>query len=274
MVWCILALAQYASHWAGILNFATISFSAVAAFGSAFIMKMTGMTIIPAILFGGILGGVTALLLSFPLLRLTSHWMALASVAVLIITRVMVLNIPSITGGVNGFLIKRTITPIHILVSLVIIAWIFSRIRRSRFGLAVETVRTDPDVASSLGINPINTKRKCLILAGIIAGVGGVIYANLVQFISPDTFVTAMAITVFASVILGGGQHWIGAIIGGLIFTILPQALRIILPKGENIVNGVILLLTMIYLPLGLVQPLLKLDLKKLFTHQLKKLRE
>lgn len=258
MFWSLFALAQFASHWAGVLNFATPTFAAVAAFGSAYLMKISSIPIELAIVIGSLLGGITALLLSYPLLRLSSHWMALATVAVLTITRVLVLNFPVVTGGIAGVLIRRTITPYQILFCLLLACWIFHRLRRSKFGLSVEAVRSDPDVASSLGIDPILTKRKSMVLAGLIAGAAGVIYANLVQFISPDTFTAAMSTTLFASVILGGAQHWIGPVIGGVIFTVLPQALRMIIPRGENIINGLVLLITMIYLPLGLIHPILR----------------
>lgn len=258
MFWAIFALAQYASHMAGILNFATPTFAAVGAFGAAFLMKSFGLPIEVGLIIGAALGGIIAVLLSYPLLRLSSHWMALATVAVLTITRVIVLNLPAITGGISGTLIPRTITPAHILVVLILTAWVFFRLRRSRLGLSIEAVRTDPDVASSMGINPILLKRKCLFLAGLIAGIAGVIYANLVQFISPDTFTAAMSTTLFASVILGGAEHWLGPIVGGIIFSLLPELLRMIIPRGENIINGLILLITMIYVPLGLIHPLLK----------------
>jgi branched-chain amino acid transport system permease protein len=257
MVWSLLALAQYACHWTGVLNFANPTFAAVAGFGTALLITDFGVSLVPAMIIGGILGAFTALLISFPLLRLSSHWMALATVAVILMTRVFVLNFPSITGGVSGIILRRTSTPFHIIVTLAIAAWVFARLRRSRFGLAVETVRADPEVAATMGINPTRVKRIGFMLAGAIAGVGGVLFADLVQFISPDTFHVHMSFTLFASVILGGGHHWLGPIIGGVIFTLLPEVLRIFVARGEDITNGVILIITMIYLPRGLVQPIL-----------------
>jgi len=101
----------------------------------------------------------------------------------------------------------------------------------------------------------ITTRRSLWMVSGALAGLAGVIYANLVQFLSPDTFYVNVAFIMLAAVVLGGAHHWFGALVGALVFTLLPDVLRQYLDEGENIVNGVLLIVIMIYLPRGLVDP-------------------
>ncbi len=58
-----------------------------------------------------------------------------------------------------------------------------------------------------------------------------------------------------ASVVLGGSYHWIGAIIGAAVFTALPVVMQAVLPAIQDVANGVALLLIMIFLPRGLIDP-------------------
>jgi branched-chain amino acid transport system permease protein len=258
MVYSILALGQYISSWSGILNFANPVFAAVAGFLSAYLLNNFGIPFWAVLLLGGLLGALTAFVLSYPLLKLESHWMALASLSFLLISRVIVLNLPTLTGGVKGVSLVRTVRPVALFITLAIIAYAISRIHRSRLGLAFEFVRHDSQAASTFGINPVRIQRTALTISGLIVGLGGVLYANLVQFISPDTFYTNMAFILVSSVILGGVNHWSGAIIGAIVYTALPEILRPFLGSWVLVVNGIALVCIIIFLPGGIVNSFIK----------------
>ena len=255
LVHAILALSTFAALFGGLLSVASIPIAGVAGFGGAILINDVGLPVEVVLAIGGLIGGFTALLLSYPLLRLSSHWIALSTIALLLIFRVAVLNLDPITGGAIGVAIRRTVSIWHLLIVLAATMWFFSRMRRSRLGLATESVRADPDVASSLGVDALAIRRIAFVLSGVIGGVGGVLFANLLQFLSPETYYLNLAFLVLASVVLGGRFHWLGAVVGALVFTALPELMRAVLDQGENIGNGVLLIVIIIFLPGGLIEP-------------------
>ena len=92
-------------------------------------------------------------------------------------------------------------------------------------------------------------------ISGAVGGLGGMLLALVLQFLSPDTYFVNIAFTMIASVVLGGSYHWVGAIIGAAVFTALPVIAQAIVPDFQDVANGVVLLLIMIFLPRGLVDP-------------------
>lgn len=188
-------------------------------------------------------------------LRLESHWMALASLALILITRVIVVNVPRVTGGVNGLSVPVTL-PLELLALMLAIAIVvFYRLAVSWFGIAVRAVREDPAVASSLGIAPRRIQTISFVISGAVGGIGGMLLALVLQFLSPDTYFINLAFTMIASVVLGGSYHWVGAIIGAGVFTALPVLTQAVVPHFQEVANGIVLLLIMIFLPRGLVDP-------------------
>lgn len=255
MVHALFTLAAFASLSSGLLSVAPVPFAAVAGFGAAAMATGAEIPFEVLVLVGAFLGGITAYLFSFPLLRLSSHWVAMATIALLLVTRVLVLNFTAITGGAMGKPFPRTMDTWHIVVALGALAWMFSRLRRSRLGLATEAVRSHPAVAGSLGISVIGTRRIAFVLSGVIAGLGGVLLGNLLQFLGPTTYYTNLTFLMLSAVVLGGRFHWLGAIVGALVFTAIPEIMRAFLDFGHDIANGIVLILIIIFIPGGLIEP-------------------
>mgnify|MGYP001192539246 CR=1 FL=1 len=251
----LFALSTYAALAAGILSLASTPIAAVAGYSALVMTEDYGIGIEIILLVGCLVGMATAYLFGLLILRLESHWIALATIALVLIVRVLVLNFVGITGGSQGRRIGQQTTTWHILVVLLLAAWVFLRHRRSRFGLAVATVRINIDLAGSLGMNSARVRMTAFLLSGGIAGVGGALFANLLQYLGPDSFYVNLAFIMLASVVLGGAYHWLGAIVGATVFSLLPEVIKEILPEGERIALGFALILVMIYLPRGLVEP-------------------
>lgn len=255
MAFSLFALSTYAALRSGVLSLAAVPFAAVTGFVSLVLIEDHGIAVELVMVIGVVLGALTALIVGLPLLRLESHWIALATIAFVLMARVVVLNIEDVTGGSQGKPVTRTIETWEVLLVLVLAAWVMARHRRSRLGLASQAVRTHPGVAASLGIHVVGIRRTMLMLSGAIAGLAGVVFANLVQFLSPDTFYVNVAFVMLAAVVLGGAFHWLGAIVGAFVFTLLPEFLRNYMDEGERIVNGILLILVMVFLPRGFIDP-------------------
>ncbi|WP_457093090.1 branched-chain amino acid ABC transporter permease [Microvirga sp. P5_D2] len=255
MVNALFALSTYAVLSTGVLSFTTVVFAAVGGFLAAQMVAHSNISIFLAFPIAAIGGGIAAALVAAAFLRLESHWMALASLALVLITRVTALNTPVLTGGVNGLIVPMNVTAMELSVILVMVALVFYRLHKSWYGLASRAVREDAAVASTMGISPYRIQFIAFIISGLVGGVGGAALAFTLQFISPETYFIGIAFTMIASTVLGGSFHWLGPIIGAAVFTALPVTMQAIVPAVEDVGKGVVLLLIMIFLPRGLIDP-------------------
>ncbi|MGF2949917.1 branched-chain amino acid ABC transporter permease [Microbacterium alcoholitolerans] len=254
LCYALFALSTYAALSTGILSLAAGAFGAVAGFMSVHLLDL-GLPFLLVVLCGVVIGAAVSVVVSLPILRLESHYLALATLALVLITRVFVLNVTALTGGAAGMVVSRTVSTWELVLIVALAAWMFARLRRSRYGLAADTVRQDANVAAGLGVNVTQVRRTAMALSGGLAGAGGVMLANVLGYIGPDSYYIHLSFTMLAAVVLGGAFHWAGPIVGAVIFTMLPELLRQFLSHGEAIANGIILILIMIFLPRGLVDP-------------------
>ena len=255
MVNAFFALSSYTVMATGILSFATVAFAAAGGFVGVQLLAMFGMPVWLALPAAAVAGCAASVAVSLIFIRLESHWLALASLALILITRILVLNSPGLTGGVNGLSVPVE-APLWLLALLLAgAALVFLRLSASWYGVAARAVREDPAVASSLGIAPKRVQLVAFAISGGVGGLGGVLLAMTLQFISPDTYYINIAFTMIAAVVLGGSYHWAGAIVGALVFTALPVLMQALVPAVQDMANGVALLVIMIVLPRGLVDP-------------------
>ena len=254
MVNAFFALSTYVTLAAGILSFAAVTFGAVGGFLGAQ-MVLHGFSL-PLACFAGVgAGTLSALVVALVFLRLESHWMALASLALVLITRVVVLNAPALTGGVNGLALPYPL-PMGWLVGLLAVTMLaFAGLHRSWFGIASRAIRADPAVAAGIGVDIRQVQLIAFAISWAVAGLGGVLMALMLQFVSPDTFFIHVAFTMIAGVVLGGSYHWAGAVLGAAVFAALPTLMQALVPDIQDIANGLALLLIMIFLPRGLFDP-------------------
>ena len=255
MVNAFFALSTYAVLSVGILSFATVAFAAFGGFLGVRLVLLTSIDPLFALPAAAAAGAILSYVIALIFLRLESHWMALASLALILITRVVVINAPSVTGGVNGLSVPVTLPFVLFALVLLVAIVVFWRLSASWYGIAARAVREDPSVASTLGIAPRRIQTVAFVISGAVGGLGGMLLALVLQYLSPETYFVNIAFTMIASVVLGGSYHWAGAIIGAVVFTALPVIAQAIVPEFQDVANGIVLLLIMIFLPRGLVDP-------------------
>ncbi|RAI00819.1 hypothetical protein DLJ53_16395 [Acuticoccus sediminis] len=255
MVNSFFALSCYAVLSAGVLSFTTVVFAAIGGFLAAQLVAKFGVSYYLTLPVAAVAGGLGAAVVAALFLRLQSHWMALASLALVLITRIVALNAPGLTGGVNGLFVPARIAWWELAIMLALVTFVFYRLYHSWFGLASLAVREDPAVAATMGIKPRRIQFIAFIISGLVGGLGGAALAFTLQFISPETYFIGIAFTMIASTVLGGSFHWIGPVVGAAVFTALPVTMQAVAPAIEDVAKGVVLLLIMIFLPRGLVDP-------------------
>jgi branched-chain amino acid transport system permease protein len=212
------------------------------------------------LLAAGLTAGL-ALLVGLPVLRLRGIYLAIATIALVEIVRVAILNLP-FTGGATGiFGIPQPFQqPFgYVLFSggfLALCGWLCQRLEASRLGRSMAAIRDDELASRCMGINTTRVKLSAFVASAVLAGDTGVIAAHYLNTWNARQGSFDVAITTLAFVILGGSRSWLGPVIGGLLLTALPELLR---PVGDLrlVLFGLVILLGPVFFPQGLITPAL-----------------
>lgn len=264
----IYAVAVLGLHFlmglSGQLSLAQGAFFGVGAYTAAILSTRFELPFLVTMSATVVAGIVVGLSLGYLTLRLVGHYLALATIGFAVIAHIVFLQWRPVTNGPDGISGVRapTIGPMvfdqnfyyfyivwAFLVVLGLIAW---KVKRSRVGRAWLAIREDELAAASTGINVLNFKVLAFTLSTVYGGIAGGLYAHgLTHYISPDNFVFELSVTMLVMLLLGGQASAIGAIIGAMLVTALPEGLRF-LDQYYLVVYGALVILLVIYLPQGL----------------------
>lgn len=170
-------------------------------------------------------------------------------------------NIPSIALPLPGFgeLTLRTKMQNYYLVLVVaFIAYLLiARLVHSHFGRAMRGLMENETLAVSVGIDVTKTLTLAAVISAAIAGAAGSLYAHYIRIIDPEVFAFINTVTMVIMVISGGKGSLAGPVVGGLIFGLLPVALRpVMAPEAQWIAYGGVLMAILFVLPRGIVPSL------------------
>lgn len=253
LIYGLFALAIYVNLAGGMLAVGSIAVGALTGFLAANLAEATSIPLVGMLVLGGAAGVLASLSLYTMLRRLTSHYMAMATIALVLVVRVVVLNASSLTGGAVGRSVDLEVGTQLLAVVVVIAALGAMRLRGSSMWLAFDAVRADADVAMSLGIDIAKVQSMSFKISGAVAGVAGVLLAAKLQYIGPDTYGIDLVFLALAGVVLGGAYHWSGAFIGSAILTAMPAFLSNYTVHGVQIINGLLILGIVIFRPHGIM---------------------
>lgn len=99
-------------------------------------------------------------------------------------------------------------------------------LQNSRIGRAWQAIREDEIAAKAIGINTRNLKLLAFAMGASFGGIAGAVFAAMQGFVSPESFSLNESIMILAMVVLGGMGHIPGVILGAVLLSILPEALR------------------------------------------------
>ena len=270
LISALLALSVYLPLRCGQLSLATPGFFAiggtVAALLSTRIPAFAGTgasSPLPALLLemalAGLLAGLLALAIGGTVLRLRGIYLAIATIALVEILRVITLNLPFTGGALGIFGIPQPFAGASgyagfTLVLLAVVCWLCSRLEQLRLGRAMAAIRDDELAASCVGIDTAAVKLNAFVLSALLAGLTGALAAHFLNSWNAKLGSFDASITTLAFVVFGGSRTWLGPVIGGLLLTALPELLR---PVGDLrlIVFGLVILLGPVLFPQGLITP-------------------
>jgi branched-chain amino acid transport system permease protein len=131
------------------------------------------------------------------------------------------------------------------------------RLVHSRIGRALVALRENEPLAQSVGIDATRYLVLAAVVSAALAGVAGSLYAHYTRFVSPEVFLFTYTVTMVIMVIAGGQGTLVGPVIGALLFTALPEALReAVAWQWQMLAYGVVLMALVFFLPRGIVPSL------------------
>ncbi|QIL79365.1 branched-chain amino acid ABC transporter permease [Diaphorobacter sp. HDW4A] len=247
----------------GQLSFGHSAPVALGAYASVLLVTWTGMGIVSSALLGLFLVAVLAALLGWVILRLKGVYFVLVTFAFAELVRLVLLDAAPITGGASGI---AGIAPMEIagwlfnsrerfyllalvmaVASLGLMLWLFKR----PLGHAMEAVAANPALAESTGINVLRIQIVAYVLGSVLAGVGGVLTARYVGFISPESFNTSMSVAFITMLVIGGRKSAYGPVLGALVLTPLPELFRGAV-QTQHMFYGAALIVILRFLPGGI----------------------
>ena len=202
-------------------------------------------------------------LISYPTLKLKSHYLAMATLAIGEIIHSVANNYVDLTGGPQGltgipmlsafgfsfdsetkfYFFIWTLTFLLILISINLV--------NSRFGRAYKAIKSKENAAFAFGVNVHMYKVFIFTVSVFYASLAGALYAFYLGFISPSSFGLTQSIDYVVMVVVGGMGSFFGVFFTSVILTILPNILTS-LEDYWPIANGLLLILAMMFIPNGL----------------------
>jgi branched-chain amino acid transport system permease protein len=205
------------------------------------------------------LTGAAGLALGWPTLRLRGHYLALGTLAFAVVVERLLVNLDDLTGGANGiagipgiglagnndamFAVLLTVAGLVFLLSIVF--------AQSPLGLRVRAFRDDALAAQAVGVNNARLKIMLFVLSAVCAGIAGVCYVCLRGYVSPDVFAWQTTFSYLAMTVVGGLGSSLGALLGALLYTFVPELLRF-LQEAYFVIFGVVVILVITFFPTGL----------------------
>jgi branched-chain amino acid transport system permease protein len=246
---------------AGQLSLGQQAFFAIGAYTFALTQAHFGLSLPLAMAAGIVVCALIGILIGLPVLRLRTHYLAMATLMFGMIVHDVALRWTELTGGTSGLRVpppalfgaRLERTEIYYLIFGIAVAAYLLQIfvKSTHLGRALEAVKTDETAASSLGVNVTRYKVSIFVVAAILAAVAGMANAVVSRGVDPSYSGIGMVVNLLTLSVLGGLGSRIGPFIGAAVVILAPQLLAD-LQEYQTLIYGIGLLAFMIFLPRGL----------------------
>jgi branched-chain amino acid transport system permease protein len=227
-------------------------------YGAAFAASLGGnkiawaLALILATFVGAFFAGLAGLIVGVPSLRLKGDYLAIVTLGFGQIIVVFLNNIEAIGGarGYSGIPIVKSFFWIFLIAILTIT--IVYNIVNSAFGRALISIREDELAAEAMGVNTTRYKVMAFVISSALAGAGGVLLAHFDGYLNPKSFEFIKSFEILIMIILGGLGSIVGSVLGAILLTVLPEALRGF-AEYRMVIYSLLLIVLMITRPQGLL---------------------
>ena len=249
--------------YCGQISIGHAAFYAIGAYTSAILTVKAGLSFWLAMPLAGVITGFLGYLVGKPTLKLSGSYLAIASIGVGEIVRLVLINWTSLTGGAEGFKkipapmffgteIKNDLQYYWLLVPIVILfLFVYNHLIHSETGRAFRAVNQEETAAEFMGINTSKMKVRAFVISCVFAGIAGSLNAHLNGYLSPYTYNFTQSVSYLMMVLAGGmGVAW-GPIVGVVILTFAKEAFRFF-NDYQLVIYGVMLVVLIIFMPRGI----------------------
>jgi len=254
--------------YAGQISLGHAGFFGLGAYGSAILTARYGWPSFAALAASTAVVAVLAWLVGRPILRLKGHYLAMATLGLGIIVSIVIATEDRFTGGPDGMSVPplasfgfvfqgETLWYWLVGAALLVAVWLSLNLIDSPRGRALRALHGSEVAAELVGIDSARHKVSAFVISAVFAAVAGSLTAHYAGFITPSKVTFLHSIELVTMVVLGGMASTFGAVVGAAVLTTLPQLLTA-LKEYEMVVFGAVLMLTMIFMPQGLVPTLQK----------------
>lgn len=262
---------------AGQISLGHAAFLALGAYGSAILCARFGWPPMAALASSAAGVGAIAFVVGRPIFRLRGHYLAMATLGLGVIISIALGNETAWTGGADG----TTVPPLSVLgltlsserawywtaaFALLAAVTLAENLVDSPVGRAVRALHGSETAAEVAGVDTARYKLRVFVVSAVFASVVGSLTAHHVGYITPQLASFFHSIELVTMVVVGGMASTWGGVLGAVLLTVLPQLLARF--EGfEMIAFGLILMLTVIFLPRGLL-PSLRILLRRILLRR------
>ncbi|MFB6468334.1 branched-chain amino acid ABC transporter permease [Cytobacillus sp. Hz8] len=290
----LLGISIYITLSTGQLSLAGAGFMGIGAYTSALLTIHFGLPIYVGIIGGALMSGVLGIIIGLPTLRLQGVYLAIVTLGLGEVIRVLFINLESLTGGSVGLsgiphmgreILKKVremgFNPMDVglqnnqfiflviffllLVITIFVIWFFRRQNHSRVGRAFSAIKLDEQAAEAMGINITYYKVLAFAQGALLAGFAGALFAHVLGYISPADFSYNRAVDILIFAVFGGSEVIWGPVLGASFLTLMPEVLRFI-SDYRYMIYGAIIIIMMAVRPQGLLDIYLLQWIKGKFT--------
>ncbi|WP_144107761.1 branched-chain amino acid ABC transporter permease [Paraburkholderia sp. BCC1886] len=247
--------------YAGQIAMGHQGFFAIGAYGYALLQlnaKFSALAALPASL---VICALVALLIGIPLLRLRTHYLAMATLCFGIVIAGVANRWIDVTGGTAGLLIPalsigdKTVDRLTLYYVIVVVTGLVLILQNfivsSHLGRSLQAIRDDERAAAALGVNVSAQKLRVFVLSAVLAGLAGVGFSVVSQQVSPSMGEFPILVSMLTIAVVGGLGTRYGPVLGSIVVVAAPQLLTRF-GELQTLVYGLCLLLFLIFLPNGL----------------------
>ncbi|MBJ38469.1 MAG: branched-chain amino acid ABC transporter permease [Gammaproteobacteria bacterium] len=258
--------------YTGLVSLGHAAFLAIGAYTNAWLLTQ-GLPFPVALTGATLLSALVGAIVGIPALRMTGIYLAVATLAFAIIVERVIEHWESVTGGFRGmavpvatlfgFDMTDPMAFYYLCLAVLVGALVLAlNLLRSPAGRAMIAIRDSEISAQSMGINLATTKTVAFALSAAFTGLAGGLFSHRIGYLAPDSFTLLTSIQLLLMVVVGGVGSLHGVIYGAIFIGLLPQAIALArdnlppavaqIPGIEPGVFGLILILVLIYEPLGI----------------------
>ncbi|MFC2970250.1 branched-chain amino acid ABC transporter permease [Acidimangrovimonas pyrenivorans] len=255
--------------FAGQISLGHAGFAGIGAYACALAPAQFGIHPALALVLGAALSGVIAALIGRPILRLKGYYLGVATLGFGILMAMVLTNERALTGGPDGMEVAKLGLRSALRsmgwrvsggefwyalcgIALVIGAWLALNLYDGPTGRAMRALHGSEVAARTVGIDVARIKLQAFVISAVYASVAGSLLALQNRFVTPDIAGFMHSIEMVTMAVLGGVGSVLGAVLGAVILTLLPQVLTVF-AEYEQLVLGAVMILVMIFLPQGLL---------------------